>query len=205
MEPNNNPEEIKVDPATPEGEPEGNEEPKEPQAPSQETPPEAKPKEEKKSFTKRERLEHAREKIEQQLEELDGEEDDDKPLTHGDLKRMKAEEAKETAIELAGNIEDEDERDQVIELLETRITPSGDAQKDLSLARGAVNAIKNQQILEEQQRKANPGSHASVPGAPGKPDDAFTPTAEETVFMRPPYNLSKEDVIKARQQEQAKG
>jgi hypothetical protein len=194
--------ETQVDPATIE-DPEGNKEPEGTQAPSQEPAKVEKPEPEKK-FTKRERLEHAKEKIESQLTELDDEEDDNRPVTVGDLKRRDALKSKETALELALEIQDEDERNQVVELLEDRITPSGDPQKDLALARGAVNSIRNQQMLEEQARKSNPNAHASTPGVPGKVGDQFVPTDEETVFMRAPYNLSKEDVIKARQREQQK-
>ena len=171
-----------------------------PPAPAAETPPAPEP---KKKFTKRERLEHAQGKIERQLEELNAEEDDDRPVTVGDLKKMKRDETLATSIELANDIEDEDERAQVIELLEDRITPSGDPEQDLALARGAVNSVKNAQVARELARKDTPPAHSSAPGGPGKPTDEFTPTAQEAVFMKAPYNLSKEDVVAARQKTQA--
>lgn len=184
----------------------GNEEPKqEPQAPSQDDPkpaeePQAqKPAEEPKKFTKRERLEHAREKIEKQLEDLDAE-DDDKPLTVGEFRRMQREESRQDAIELAEtSIEDEDERDEVINALQSKVVPSGSPQEDLQTARDLVNARKNRQQLEDQARKQDPKKHGNPPAAPGAgPEDVFTPTEEEQVFMKPPYNLTKEDIIAKR-------
>lgn len=151
-----------------------------------------------KKFTKRERLEFAKNKIEQQIEELDAEEDDNRAVTVGDLKRMKREEAKVTALEMAEAIEDELERQEVMDLLENRIVPSGNPEKDIELARTAVNAERTKRALEEQARKGTPAEHAARPGAPGKTEAAFVPTEQELVFMRPPYNLSQEDIIKAR-------
>lgn len=202
-----NPNEINpatpADPAAPVAPvvPQGNDEPQVPPAPSQVTPP-APVTPAPKTFTKRQRLEHAKEKIESQLNELDSEEDDTRPVTVGDLKNMKREEVRETAIELAGSIADEDERNQVIEMLSDRIVPSSDPAKDLEVARAAVNSLRNQRILEEQARKTPPVSHGNAPAAPGITQDVFVPTPEETVFMQPPYNLSKEDIVGARQKAQ---
>ncbi len=154
-----------------------------------------------KKFTKRERLEFSKAKIEQQLEELDNAEDDTRPLTVGDFKKMQQEKAKETALELATAIENQDERDEVIDILESRIVPSGNADEDLKLARDMVNARKNAQIAEEMARKQSPHAHASTPGAPVYTPEAFTPTAEELTFMQPPYSLSKEQIIAVRNKE----
>lgn len=201
------PEIKKVDPAAPPVEPKANDDPNAPPAPSTETPPEppkVEKKEEPKKFTKRERLMHAQSKIEKQLEELELEEDKDRPLTVADYEKLQKDKTKETAIELANDIEDEDERDEVIEMLENRIAPSGNPEQDLALARGAVNSLKNEQIAKELARKDQPPAHSSAPSAPGKVEDVFTPTAEEAVFMRHPYNLSKEEIIAARQKAQAK-
>ncbi len=189
-------EEEQVQEETTEETPEGNDEPKEESkkspAPSQ------------KKFTKRERLEHAKEKIEKQLGELENEEDENRPLTVGEFKRMQKEESRDNAIALAeDSIEDEEERQQVIDILENRITPSGNAEQDLALAVGAVNSIRTQRVAEESQRGQKPNNHASTPGAPGKPEgEEFVPTDEESRFMRAPYNLTKEDIIKARQDAQ---
>ena len=183
--------ETKVDPATEPETPKGNNEPKEDPAPPQKDTP---------KFSKKERLEYAREKIDKQLAELVGEDEDNTPLTRGEYKRMEAEKGRKSAIELANDIEDEAERKQVIEILEKRITPSGNAQEDLALARGAVNSIKNQQLAEETDRKTNPKRYASTPGAPGKTEPAFRATTEEKIMMEH-YGLTKEDVIAARNRE----
>lgn len=163
------------------------------QAPSQQEKP--------KIFTKRERLAHAKEKIERQLDELDHEEDDNRPVTVGDLKKMKREEVKATAIELAASIEDEDERNAVVDILENRIAPSNKPEEDLALARGAVNSVRNQRLLEEQARKATPATVSSAPGNPGRPPEGqFVPTPEEAYFMQH-FGLSKEQVLVARRKE----
>lgn len=155
-----------------------------------------------KKFTKRERLEFTKAKIEQQLEELENEEDDTRPLTLGDFKKMQQEKVKETALELATAIEDQAERDEVTSILESRIVPSGDANADLKLARDMVNARKNAQLAEDMARGQRPNAHVSRPGAPGYTPDAFVPTAEEVTFMNAPYNLTKEQIIEARRKAQ---
>lgn len=192
------------------GSPEGNEEQKENLQPSQEgDDPKDAPKEDpkdqpKQKYSKRERLLYAKGKIENELDELENEEDDDRPLTVGELKRIRKEEARDLALEMAEDIDDEDERQQVIDVLRNRITPSGNPDQDLALARGAVNSLKNQQILEENARRGTPRRYATTPGAPGQPADRFEPTAEESVFMRPPYNLSKDQILKAREAAEAR-
>jgi hypothetical protein len=189
-----------VDPATnPVTDPNtGNNEPLEsqvPQVPSQE--PQAQVPVEKK-LTKRERLEFAKNKIEERLSELADEPDDNQPLTWGDLKKIKQQEVRDSAIELADNIENTDERAEVIAILQTRIVPSDNPAEDLRLARTMANAEKNSQILQDQARKANPGSHANSPANPGNTQDVFVPTDTEVVFMQAPYNLSKDDILSAR-------
>lgn len=150
-----------------------------------------------KKFTRRERLEFTLNKIQSQLEELDKEEDDTRPVTVGDLKRMNLDQSKKTALEMAASIEDDLERTEVMEVLETRIQPSGDPDKDLSFARAAVNAVRTERALEEQARRVSPTSHASRPAAPGPTEERFEPTPTEAIFMAR-YNLTKEDIIKAR-------
>lgn len=170
----------------------GNNEPEQtpPTAPSQTLAPKPEQK-----FTKRERLEFTIRKATEQLDSLDDEPDDSKPLTYGDLKKMRQTETRQSAVELAETIEDEDERAEVIEMLKERIVPSDNAKTDLLLARGMVNARKNAQLLEEQARKGTPGSHVNSPSAPGHTEGVFTPTAEEIPFMSPPYNLTKDEII----------
>ena len=161
----------------------------------------------KKQFTKRERLNFEKRKIEEQLSDLDKEDgvkrpidaDDNTPLTVGMLKQREKELAQKTALELAEAIEDADERELSKKYLLERIIPSGNPHEDLRFARSAVNSLKNAQIAEEEERKRNPQKFPNNPGGPGKRQDTFTPTAEEITFMQPPYNLTQADILKARQ------
>ena len=137
------------------------------------------------------------------LEPSEDEPDDDTPLTVGKLKEMQRQNAQQTAMQLADAIEDDAERKEVKDLLEKRITPSGNAEADLALARAGANARKNALLAEEAARRSKPNRTAAGGSMPGKPDEAFEPTAEETVFMQN-YGLTKEDVIKARAQTAAK-
>lgn len=163
-----------------------------------------------KKLSKIERLHFAKKKIEEQLSELDEEsgikaiigEDDDEPLTVGKFKQMQKDQGKKNALDLADEIEDESERDLTKHYLENRIIPSGDAESDVKLARAAVNSLKNAQIAEEMARKGSAKGKPSSPGSPARHDKAFEPTEEERVFMSPPYNLSKEEIIKARESTQ---
>lgn len=133
-----------------------------------------------------------------------GEDDDSKPLTRGDLKRMQAETAQKTAIDLASALSDENEKTLVIHYLQTKIMPSGNAEEDFHSALALVNALKNKQFLDEAARKTPPKRAASAPGGPGNgPEVPFVPTPEEAVFMRPPYNLSKEKILETRKKTEA--
>ena len=163
-----------------------------------------------KKLTKVERLRFAKKKIEEQLSELDEDngvkaiigEDDDEPLTVGKYKQMQKDQGKKNALELADEIKDEDERELTKHYLEHRIVPSGDAEADVKLARAAVNSLKNAQIAEEMSRGGGAKKKPSSPGNPAKHESAFEPTDEELVFMAPPYNLSKEAILKAREADQ---
>ncbi len=127
-------------------------------------------------------------------------EDDSKPMTRGEFKKMKQEEASQTAIQLAEAIEDPKERELTITYLRDRIKPSGNPQEDLKFARQAVNAVKSGQIIEEAGRRIAPKTHSSGGGAPGsgEGDGEFVATAEEAGFMRPPFNMTKEQIIAQR-------
>ena len=189
MDENN--QEKKVDPATTGEDTTGNNEPKtEPTVPSQD-----------KKFTKRERLQFQLQKIQEQLAE-DEQEDESRPATMGDLKKIKQEEVRKSALELALQIEDVDEKNEVVKLLSERIIPSENPAEDFKLARETVNAKKAMMIAEEQNRKGTPATHASMPGAPGTVTETFTPTPEEVYFMNA-FNLSKEKILEARKATQA--
>ena len=165
----------------------------------------------KTTFTKRERLNFEKKKIDEQLGVIDKEEGitpdteitDTTPVTVGMLDKREREQSKKTALNMAEAIEDEDERKLTIHYLKNRIVPSGNAEADLRFARAAVNSLRNSQIAQEMDRKRDPNEHQSSSGAPATHEKEFTPTIEELVFMKPPYNLKKEDIIKAR--EEARG
>lgn len=155
--------------------------------------------------TKREKLSYTKKRVEEQLKELDIEEgvtdpnldgDDDQPLTKGEFKKLKTEEATKTALQLADEISDQVERELVKHHIDNTIRPSGNPQVDLANARAIVNNVKNAQIIEEVNRRQDPKRHSSGSGNPAldpKVEEELTPT--ELVFTRPPYSLSKAEIL----------
>lgn len=124
--------------------------------------------------------------------------DDSKPVTVGMLRDIQKKDAQKTALQMAGEIQDEDTRNAVKEALNTRITPSGNADEDFRFALGAVSAGKNKQVIEEVTRYVAPKRTAAGGSMPAHVEEEFTPTAEEQVFMRPPYNTPLEKIKAAR-------
>lgn len=124
--------------------------------------------------------------------------EDDEPLTMGKLKEMQAQQAKEEAFRMLDSIADETEREEVRQILSTRIVPSGNAAADLTLARSAVNALRNERIAQELARKPNAVKTAAGGSVSAPVEDRFEPTEEELLFMAPPYNLKKEQIIQLR-------
>lgn len=125
-------------------------------------------------------------------------EDDEAPVTMGMLRKMEADRAQKSALQLADEIPNEHERDLAKHYLSTRIVPSGDAQADLRMAQSLVNGVKNTQIIEEQSRKvvASPGTGSGAPAHTAAGE--FIPTAEEAAYMRPPFSMTKEAILAAR-------
>lgn len=126
---------------------------------------------------------------------------DDTPLTVGALRELQRQDTKRSALQMANDISDEAERDEVISIL-NRLEPSGDAQSDFNLAQNAANAQRAKRIADEQARRTQPRRTAAGGSSPAPVETEFTPTAEEMVFMRPPYNLSKDKIIARRKAEQ---
>ena len=124
---------------------------------------------------------------------------DDTPLTVGAFRQIQKQDAQKTALDMVDTIENELEREAVREALQHRVKPSGNAQSDFDFARSAVNTARTTQIAQEQNRKTQPSRTASGGSAPGKSENHFEPSAEEAVFMAPPYNLTKEQIIANRQ------
>ncbi len=129
-------------------------------------------------------------------------EDDDKPVTQGDLRRIELERAQKSALTRADEIEDENYRDLVKHHLTSTIKPSGNADEDFKNARAIVDFVKNSQIAEEAQRRSSAKGHSSGAGAPARHEGAFEPTAEEQVWMRAPWNMTEKQVLDIRKKSQ---
>lgn len=127
--------------------------------------------------------------------------DPTRPVTFGDLQRIEARKATQTAVEMADAITDSAAKDAVKAALK-RVVPSGDFSKDFTDAVAIANREKNNKILEEISRRGVPQQHRSGPGAPARSEgQAFEATAEEARYMKPPFNLTKEQIIAARPKE----
>lgn len=127
-----------------------------------------------------------------------GDDDDDKPLTRGDLKRMETARAAESTAQMAEAITDPVARAAVKQALD-RIRPSGDPEKDFRDAVAVANREKNSKVLEELGRRPIAPQHRSGAGSPPRPPEAeFQPTTDEAKYMKPPFNLSKEDILRSR-------
>lgn len=159
----------------------------------------------RKGRTQVEKLQYSKKRIEDQLKDLgiqdeEPDDDDSKPLTKGEFKKLQAESATKTALDLAQDVSNETERELIKFHLENTIRSTGNPQQDFELAQGLVNAAKNKQILDESLRKTAK-SNGTGPGAPAKvikPQDDLT--AEEMAFLKAPWNMTKEQIIKTRPQ-----
>lgn len=155
--------------------------------------------------SRKEKLLYTKNRIEKQLAEefpdaiiSSSEEDDDKPLTRKDLQEFQRQQTVQTAFQLAGEIEDEHERELAKYHLEHTVRPSGNPKKDLENALTLVNAVKVKQTVEEIQRKVVPHVHSSGAGAPARHQSAEVElTSEELNFMRS-FGLTKEQIVAAR-------
>lgn len=136
---------------------------------------------------------------EEEEDEEDDLDDEDRPLTMGDLKRIDARKAAKTALEMANAIEDAGDKAAVVEALKS-VVPSGDPQKDFGNAVAIANRVRNSVILEEAGRKVAAPAHTMGAGAPARQQqgDKFEPTLQEQAYMRPPFSLSKEEILAAR-------
>lgn len=113
-------------------------------------------------------------------------------------RREKAKETQKTALQLAASIDDPSKRALVETYLKTRIVPSGNPEDDFRFALAAVHSVANAQIAQLIANKTSVKTTASGGSQSISVEEPFTPTEEEQVLMRPPYNLSKEKIIAAR-------
>lgn len=158
-----------------------------PKEPSQEADPiqEELEKVEKGKRTQREKLEYTKQRVEQQLAELENE-DENRPLTVKEFRALQAETANKTARQLVDSIDESDAYKALVKHhLESTIRPSGDAQTDLLNARRLVDGVKNRQLAEEATRAAGARTSPSSPSAPPK-DKGKEPelTAEQQRFAK---------------------
>jgi hypothetical protein len=155
---------------------------------------------------------YTQQQLEKRIKELKGDQGeipvaeethDDAPMTVAMYKKLEQEKAAKTALQLADEIQDDDEKTLTKHYLTTRIKSSGNPQEDLRFARAAMNSLKNSQIAEEVSRKTPARAFSSGAGNPAKPPEGiFEPTAEEASMMRAPFNLTEADIKRARQQSQ---
>lgn len=134
--------------------------------------------------------------IEKDTEDEDNE--DDKPVTLGMLKKMQQETATKTALQLAEEIENETERELAKWHLENTIKSSGNPQNDLKMAMNQVNALKNEQIREELARKGKAKTFSSASSVDANRVEEIVYTPEELQMMKPPFNLTREEIINSR-------
>lgn len=149
--------------------------------------------------------------IEKRIEELTGhkkeeelsDEDDDKPLTIGQFKKLQQKEATHSALQLADDIEEEYERELVKHYLSNGIK-TGDPKQDLAIARAYVNSKKNTMVIEESQRQKTAKSFSKGNSAPAKTEEPdIELTANEQYFLRAKKSdgtplMTIEDIKKAR-------
>ena len=118
------------------------------------------------------------------------------------LRRREQLQAEKSALQLAEEIPNETERELTKHHLQNSIKSTGNPQEDLRLARAIVNEVKSRQIAEEVARKTAARNHSSGSSAPAKEDESLIfdqdLTPEELTFMRPPFNVTKQDIMTAR-------
>jgi len=156
--------------------------------------------------TKKEKLLYTKQRLEEQLRELegeesndlDGDEDDDTPVTKGMLREMQAKNVVKTALDLTEDIADATEKALVQYHIKNTIRTTGNPAEDLKLARAIVNSVKNSQIAEEAVRKGEAKQHSNGSGGEGRKEKSLELSAEEIPFTRAPFNMTKEQIIAAR-------
>ncbi len=126
------------------------------------------------------------------------EEDDDKPVTRGDLKRFQAESASKSALQQADEITNESERELVKYHLQNTIKSTGNPTEDMKLARALVNAVKNTQIIEEVTRKTEVKTHSNSSGVDAKQEKEIVWTPEELEMMKAPFKLTPKEILESR-------
>lgn len=126
-------------------------------------------------------------------------EDDDRPVTVGMLKKIQQNSAEKSALQLADDISNETERELTKYHLQNSIKSTGIPTEDMRRARALVNATKNSQILEEAERKTSARNHSSASGVDAKNTEIQGElTPQEKQFLGKPFNMTREQILKAR-------
>lgn len=141
--------------------------------------------------------------LEDEDDENDDEDDEDsRPVTFGDLKKIEAQRATQTAVQMAEAIGDPSAKASVITAL-SRVVPSGDPEKDFTDAVAIAYREKNSKVLEEIARGGTPTRHGSGAGAPPfqkKDENEGELTAEEKQYLLPPFSMTTAEILKLRGQ-----
>lgn len=143
--------------------------------------------------SKLEQLLYTKKRVEKQLAEItgtredsttQGDDDDNRPLTVAEFKKLQAHESTKTALDLADEIDDEYERELVKHYVSTGIR-TGNARQDLEIARAFVNSKKNAMVAEEAYRSKTAKPYSKGNSAPAKTEEApIELTADEQMFLR---------------------
>ena len=129
--------------------------------------------------------------------------EEDKPLTRKDLlealSAIKTTETVKTAQQLASEITSDVERELVTYHLENTIKSTGDPKEDLRLARALTNSVRNNQILEEVERKPQAKTHSSASGGGMETvEPTVVLTEDEKTFLATGL-VTKDEILLARQ------
>lgn len=131
----------------------------------------------------------------------DADEDDDidpdRPLTLRDINKIEAKKLQLTVQEMVKSIPDAGDQQAVREALRS-VVASGDPAADFKKAVAIANADRNSKVLQEAGRRIAAQPRATSSGAAPIREEAFTPTAEEARYMKAPFFVTKEDIVKAR-------
>jgi len=161
--------------------------------------------------TEKEKAEYSLKKNADRVRELGGDptsilgvkvetdDEDDKPLTRGEFKKMQLENASKTAIQQAEEITNETERELVKYHLQNTIRSTGIPSEDIKLARALVNSVKNTKVIEEVARKTEVKTHSNGTGVDAKIEKEIVYTPDEIEMMKPPFKMTSAQILAARE------
>jgi exonuclease VII small subunit len=155
--------------------------------------------------TELEKAEYKLQQVQKQIRILRGddqeeiaENEDERPLTIGEYKKMQQTVAVKTAVELADEVTNETERELLKYHLENTIKSTGNPQEDLSTARAIVNSKRNELLLSEAARKGVAKTHSTGSSAPAKEEVKQEVLPTEVFLTRPPFNMTPQEIIAKR-------